>query len=320
MNASNSNADTPREEPDRSSLTTLPLPAATVMEEGDSPLNPSDRAFWFGFGVVLLSMTSALASYLILTGLTSIAPRNEYVWTALAVNVVLILAMLGTILWQMLGLRRAWKNKVPGARLHTRIVILFSLIAALPAILLAVAATTTFSRSLDGWFSGRTRAIVENSYDVAKAYVDEHSQIIRTDIVNMVRDINGSADTLKDDPDAFQKFLIGQAGLRDLTSAYIIDADGVPIVLALDDPKLPYVVPPPAAIKQAEAGQVALSTPSNDYRISAVAKIDNMPGAIFTWRAASARRSSIIFTVPSRMSMNIAGLGRPRAASRLRTA
>ena len=278
MNASNSNADTPREESDRSSLTTLPLPAATVMEEGDSPLNPSDRAFWFGFGVVLLSMTSALASYLILTGLTSIAPRNEYVWTALAVNVVLILAMLGTILWQMLGLRRAWKNKVPGARLHTRIVILFSLIAALPAILLAVAATTTFSRSLDGWFSGRTRAIVENSYDVAKAYVDEHSQIIRTDIVNMVRDINGSADTLKDDPDAFQKFLIGQAGLRDLTSAYIIDADGVPIVLALDDPKLPYVVPPPAAIKQAEAGQVALSTPSNDYRISAVAKIDNMPG------------------------------------------
>ena len=63
--------------------------------------------------------------------------------------------------------------------------------------LLAVAATTTFSRSLDGWFSGRTRAIVENSYDVAKAYVDEHSQIIRTDIVNMVRDINGEAATLK---------------------------------------------------------------------------------------------------------------------------
>jgi two-component system nitrogen regulation sensor histidine kinase NtrY len=161
--------------------------------------------------------------------------------------------------------------------LHTRIVTLFSLIAALPAVLLAVAATTTFSRSLDGWFSGRTRAIVENSYDVAKAYVDEHSQIIRTDIVNMVRDINGEAATLKDDPDAFQKFLIGQAGLRDLTSAYVIDRDGVPIVLALDDPKLPYVVPPVAAIQQAEAGQVPLMMPSDDYRISAIAKIDSMP-------------------------------------------
>lgn len=251
---------------------------AALMDEGTTPLNPSDRAFWFGLGVVLLSLTSALVSYLILTGLTAIAPRNEYVWGALAINAVLILTMFGTIAWQALGLRRAWKQRIPGARLHTRIVALFSLIAALPAVLLAVAATTTFSRSLDGWFSGRTSAIVENSYDVARAYVDEHSQIIRTDIVNMVRDINGEAATLKDDPDAFQKFLIGQAGLRDLTSAYIIDSDGVPIVLALDDPKLPYVVPPPSTIQQAEAGQVALSRPSSDYRISAIAKIDSMPG------------------------------------------
>ncbi|MET0407699.1 MAG: PAS domain-containing sensor histidine kinase [Hyphomicrobium sp.] len=272
MNASNSNG-----KPDTIAYRHRGTPAA-LLEEGATPLNPSDRAFWFGLGVVLLSLTSALGSYLILTGLTNIAPRNEYVWTALALNAVLILTMLGTVSWQALGLRRAWKERVPGARLHTRIVALFSLIAALPAVLLAVAATTTFSRSLDGWFSGRTRAIVENSYDVARAYVDEHSQIIRTDIVNMVRDINGEAATLKDDPDAFQKFLIGQAGLRDLTSAYIIDPEGVPTVLALDDPKLPYVVPPPSAITQAEAGQVALSRPSSDYRISAIAKIDSMPG------------------------------------------
>lgn len=272
MNASNSNgkADTIARG-DRE-------PAASVVEEGETPLNPSDRAFWFGLGVVLLSLTSALVSYFILTGLTPIAPRNEFVWGALALNAILIITMFGTIAWQALGLRRAWKQKIPGARLHTRIVALFCLIAALPAVLLAVAATTTFSRSLDGWFSGRTRAIVENSYDVARAYVDEHSQIIRTDIVNMVRDINGEAATLKDDPDAFQKFLIGQAGLRDLTSAYIIDSEGVPIVLALDDPKLPYVVPQPASIAQAEAGQVALSRPSSDYRISAIAKIDSMPG------------------------------------------
>lgn len=248
------------------------------MEERATSLNPSERAFWFGLGVVLLSMLSALASYIILTGLTAITPRNEYVWAALAVNGLLILTMLTIVGWQALGLRRAWIDKIPGARLHTRIVILFSLIAALPAGLLAVAATTTFSRSLDGWFSGRTSAIVENSYDVAKAYVDEHSQIIRTDIVNMVRDINGEAATLSVDPDGFQKFLIGQAGLRDLTSAYVVDGDGNPIVLALDDPKLPYVVPSLADIKQAEAGQVALSRPSNDYRISAIAKIDSMPG------------------------------------------
>ena len=257
---------------------TAALSQATVIEEGDSPLNPSDRASLIGLIVVVMSIISALVSYLILTGLTTITPRNEVVWSALAVNVGLILAMLAVIASQSMGLWRAWRDRVPGARLHSRIVLLFSVIAALPAILLAVAATTTFSRSLDGWFSARTRAIVDNSYDVAKAYVEEHGKIMRTDVVNMVRDIDGAGDDVKADPDAFQKFLIGQAGLRDLPAAYVIDADGVPVVMAIDDPKLPYIVPPLDAIKQAADGQVPLLMPENDYRVGALARLEKFPG------------------------------------------
>ena len=251
---------------------------ATLIEEGESPLNPSDRAFWTGLIVVVLSIISALASYLILTGLTPITPRNEYVLIALAINGALIIAMFTIIVIQALGLRRAWNERIPGARLHTRIVVLFSVIAALPAILLAVAATTTFSRAIDGNFSARMRAIVDNSYDVAREYVVEHSKIIRTDIVNMVRDIDGAAAELKDDPDAFQKFLIGQAGLRDLQAVHIIDKDGVPTVMAIDDPKLPYIVPSVAIIKQAEAGQVPVVMPNGDYRVAAIAKLEKYPG------------------------------------------
>lgn len=255
-----------------------PSPGAVLIEEAESPLNPSDRAFWIGLTVVGLSILSALSSYLILTGLTAIAPRNEFVWAALAINVTLILAMLGIIAWQGIGLMRAWKERQPGARLHTRIVALFSIIAALPAILLAIAATTTFSRSLDGWFSARTRAIVDNSYDVARTYVEEHGQIIRNDVVNMVRDINGLNDSVKSNPEEFQRQLIGQAGLRDLPAAYVIDGDGVPAIMAIDDPKLPYVVPPVDVIKLAEAGQVPLSMSNDNYRVSAIAKIDTLPG------------------------------------------
>ncbi len=269
---------------------TQPPPGAVLIDEAQSPLNPSDRAFWIGLTTVGLSIFSALVSYLILTGLTGIAPRNNVMWIALAVNVTLILAMLAIIAWQATGLVQAWKDRVPGARLHTRIVALFSVIAALPAILLAVAATTTFSRSLDGWFSTRTRAIVENSYEVAKAYVEEHGQIIRTDVVNMVRDINGLSDGVKANPDEFQKQLIGQAVLRDLPAAYIIDAEGVPTVMAIDDPKLPYIVPPVDVVKLAEAGQVPLLMPSDSYRVSAIAKVESLPGKyLYVARGVSAK-------------------------------
>ena len=101
--------------------------------------------------------------------------------------------MLAVIVVQGAGLWRAWKGKVAGARLHVRIVALFSLIAALPALLLTLAATSTFSRALDSWFDEQTTALVQGATDVAKAYLLEHGAIIRTDIVNMARDLDEAA-------------------------------------------------------------------------------------------------------------------------------
>ena len=249
------------------------------LEQAASPLlDQSERAFWTGLVVVVLSLVSALATYLILTGLTPIAPRDDVVLAALFVNVLLIIAMIAVIAWQGWGMWRAWRAKLAGARLHVRIVLLFSLIAALPAMVLAVAATTTFSRSLDGWFSSRTRAIIDNSLDVAKAYVEEHGRLIRVDIVNMARDIDAAADSVRGSPQEFQQLLIAQAGLRELPAAYVIDASGKVVVAALEDPSLPFFEPPATAIKQANAGQVSLLMPASTFRVSAITKLNRYPG------------------------------------------
>src|SRR5690606_35829770 len=165
-----------------------------------------------------------------------------------------------------------------GARLHIRIVGLFSLIAALPAILLAVAATVSFARSLDNWFSDRVRAIIDNSVDVARTYVAEHSQVIRTDIVNMARDINASAEEVAREPDRFRQIILSQAALRDLPSAFVINSSGNLELTALEDRELPFTTPTPAAIQEANAGQIPLSVSMRDHRISAIVKLEAFPG------------------------------------------
>ncbi len=249
--------------------------------EGPSPLNPSDRAVRIGSSVVLLSLVSAFATYFILTGLTPVPPRSDVVFVVLLVNVVLIIAMIALLLWQVVGLARAWRERIPGARLHIRIVALFSVIAALPTLLLAIGATVTFSRSLDSWFSTRTREIVSSSRDVAAAYLDEHGQVIRTDIVNMARDLDAAANSIGDDARKLQRLVMVQAGLRDLPAAYVIDHDGNLVVEATADNKLPYNAPSAAAIRQAEAGQVPLLMPTADrYRVAAVTKLEKHPGKL----------------------------------------
>jgi two-component system nitrogen regulation sensor histidine kinase NtrY len=248
----------------------------------------SNPSFYIGFVVVSLAVVSGLATFLILTGLTPIVPHTSVVVTVLLLNVVLIIAMSGVITFQVAGLWRAWRENLAGARLHVRIVALFSIIAALPALLLAFAATTTFSRSLDTWFSARTRTIIANSLEVAKAYVDEHGQVIRTDIVNMAKDLDDAATSVAGNKEKLQELVFSQAGLRDLPVAYIIDRNGKPIVTAIENKKLPYRAPPTNVIGLAEKGHVPVLTPNHSYRVAAITKLNNYPNSyLFVARGVS---------------------------------
>ncbi len=257
----------------------LKAPFLTAAGSPQAPsLDPSERAFWIGLITVILSVVSGLATYLILTGLTPITPRDDVVLGALLVNIALIVAMIAILLWQGIGLWRAWRASVPGARLHVRIVGLFSIIAALPAILLAVAATITFSRAIDSWFTTRTRAIIDNSLEVAQSYLEEHGSVIRTDVANMARDIDASADDVVDKPEALKQLLIAQAGLRELSGAFLVSPDGKLLLSAFDDDSEPFVSPRPAAFADAEKGQIAIIKSLERARVAALSRLQRFPG------------------------------------------
>ena len=236
------------------------------------------RAFWIGLVVMVLSLISGLATYLILTNLTPIVPTGEVVLIVVLVNVVMILAMVGVIGWQMWGLWQAWRNKVAGSRLHIRIVGLFSVMAALPAILLAIAATTSFARGLDAWFSSRPRQIIQNSVLVANAYLQEHGQTIRNDLVNMAKDLDNAPLSVRTDARRLQTFLSGQAGLRDLATANIINSNGQIAIKGIDSDTIPQSPPPDTALRQAQDGQVPILVSGETNRVSAVVKLNSHPG------------------------------------------
>jgi two-component system nitrogen regulation sensor histidine kinase NtrY len=256
-------------------------------DTGEPGFGARDRAFWIGLSIVVLSLLSCLATYVILTGLTPIIPRNDVVLAVLALNLLLIVAMIAVIAWQIVGLWRQWRDKQAGARLHVRIVVLFSLIAALPGILLAAAATTTFSRTFDS-VSQRTRGIVETSLEVVNSYLEEHGQLIRTDAVNMAKDIDDAADRVRDNPQELRSLLIGQGGLRELPAVYLVDRQGRTLIAAIEDEKLPYAAPAADMLAAAESGQVPLSMPGNQFRITALVRLAAYPGQfLYVARAVS---------------------------------
>lgn len=249
-------------------------PAASM--DAAVPRRLSNRlTFTLGLIVVCLALISGLSTYFILTGLTPIAPTHNVVVTVLLVNIVLVIAMILVIAWQVTGLWIARRRQAAGARLHVRIVSLFSIIAVLPAILLAAFATVSLDRGLDAWFSIRTKSIIQNSIDVANAYLQEHGQIIRADTLGMAKDIDEAVALVSANPQAFGKFLSAQAAIRAIPVAYLVDNTGKVLATAADPEDWEYRTPPEGALKLAGQGQVVMIAPGQTNMVGALKSLNN---------------------------------------------
>ncbi len=224
-----------------------------------------------GAAAVVIALVSATATFLVLAGLTPIAPVHEVVVALLlgdAATALLLLAIIGREVWMVV---RARRRGYAGSRLHVQIVGLFAVIAAVPTILVAVVASTTLDRALDRFFSTRTRAIIEQSVIVADAYVNEHARAIRGEIMAMAFDLGRAKPMFDSDRARFQKFFTAQATARGLSAALMIHADGTTVERA--DVKMDKAIVLPskdllAKITETEP-QVAL-IPEGDHVAAAV--------------------------------------------------
>jgi two-component system nitrogen regulation sensor histidine kinase NtrY len=221
-------------------------------------------------GVALLSAT---ATFLVLAGLTPIAPVHEVVVELLLGNVVtglLLLAIIGREVWKVVQARRRGRA---GSRLHVQIVGLFAVIAAAPTVLVSVVASTTLDRGLDRFFSTRTRAMIEQSMIVANAYVSEHAEAIRGDLLAMAFDLGRARSIFDSDRDQFQKIISAQAAGRNLSAAILLKSDGSAVDKAAVTVDKKVVLPTPDLLAEVNETEPRVALIPEDNHLAAVVKL-----------------------------------------------
>src|SRR6202165_33866 len=177
---------------------------------------------WLAPFAVGLALLSAFLTFVVLTGLTPIEPTRVVVVSFLLINGATILVLVGIIVrevWQMIQARRRGRA---AARLHVQIVSLFSVIAVLPAVMVAVVANVTIDRGFNRLFSGPTREVIQNSVIIARAYMQEHAQLIRGDILGMANDIAHARPLFDQDRQSFRELLTASPASRNLPGALLI--------------------------------------------------------------------------------------------------
>ena len=226
-----------------------------------------------------MALLSACLTFLVLNGLTPIAPTHLVVVSFLLINaatILLLVLIIAREIWKVVQARRRGRA---AARLHVQIVSLFSVIAVLPAVLVSIVANVTLDRGLDRLFSGPTKAVIGNSMTVARAYVNEHAQLIGGDILGMADDLARIQPLFYQDRGTFRSLMLANAKARNLPGAMLIDKDRN--VIEPDQPGVRQEFEPPPAeflVNVSNSEPAITIIPDGNY-VAAVIKLrafDNM--------------------------------------------
>ena len=182
-----------------------------------------------GITLVLAITMMAFTTYLYLGSSTPQRPLSPPAVAGLLVaNLVPTMALL-VLAARHIALRRIRHTAVSNrGRLHVRLVATFSVIAAVPTLLVVIFASLLFQYGVEFWFSDRARVVLSSADQVAQAYVAESQDRIIGDIAPMAEDMARVLSQVPIDDPRVGPFFAKQLVNRSLDEAAIIDvgADG----------------------------------------------------------------------------------------------
>ena len=125
---------------------------------------------------------------------------------------------------------------VRGSIANRKYIISFALFTLIPSLLIAIFSLFIFSFALEKYFDKKITSAVNNSYEIAKNYLDEKRNKIESEIILIAFDLNKYSNLLKDNPQRFQAILNTQRVIRDIDKLHLIDDKGNLIQSAINSP------------------------------------------------------------------------------------
>ncbi len=211
--------------------------------------------------------------------------ETDFTTVIILLNLDVILALaLGVLIARRIV--RNWSRRTAGGaatRLHIRLVVLFSLVAVIPAILVAVFSGLFLNYGIETWFSDRVRTAVNESQAVATAYLREHQRNIRGDALAMANDLNRAAPRIRVDQRFFRQLMQTQALIRGLPEAAVVDGAGNTLMAAGLSVSLGFDVAGQDLLgkifTQTRPGEVQILSSDSDDRVRAGIRLEAFPDA-----------------------------------------
>jgi len=233
---------------------------------------------------------TSVAAFLIMTATTWITldaqaetgellPTNltAFLLVGTLVPAMAILVLLG----RRMALRRAAETIGGTGRMHVRLVFIFSMISAVPTLLVVIFASLLFQSGVEFWFSDNSRGMLENANKLARGYYEQAQRDVGYESVAMAEDIGSFLRRESIASPEFAEFYSYQVINRKLTESAILQKgeDGKLRTAAIVDPEGASTNESvmPAILDRLETGET-LVVDADANKIEAVIPIDRRSG------------------------------------------
>lgn len=176
------------------------------------------------WGSAIAMVITAMVTYFVLTGQgAGNVPLSPVVMAVLLVANLLPATAILVLAGRRMALRRAARSSIGSkGRLHVRLVALFSLIAAVPTLLVVIFASILFQSGVQFWFSDPARGMIENSVSLSKGYYAEKLNDVRDETVTMAGDLRNILRSTDLESPAFRDIYVYQTIGRQLDQSAIV--------------------------------------------------------------------------------------------------
>ena len=193
------------------------------------------------------------------------------------------------LLGRRMALRRAAQTLGGTGRLHTQLVFFFSLLAAIPTLLVVVFASYLFQSGVEFWFSDSSRGMLENANKLARGYYEQNLRDVGNETAAMATDLRDYLSQTRITSPQFAEGYSYQVVSRKLNESAIIQKgpDGKLLTAAIVDPEKNSTRERITAdvLRRLEGGEPVVVS-ANANRIDAVAPIDR-PSGVYLYAARS---------------------------------
>ena len=196
--------------------------------------------------------------------------------TLLIIDIFLLLIFFTLIFRNFYRFYYTGKKKNKGSQTNLKYISVFSLFTVIPSLIVAVFSLFIFNFGVQNYFDKQITKAVNNSYDVAKNYLEESRENVLSDVILMSVGLNRASGLYYSNPNRFRQIMRSEKILRRIDDVYLIDSLGNILLSDVRDINEEFVIPADDDYDQALEGKPVFITDNLENKTTVMTKLNSL--------------------------------------------